>query len=134
MAEASMMETLARVKAGKTVLCPLCGHEMQHNGAAWFCRSGEGRDPGPCDLSQAFDAYCDPNEGRWSDDWQRTALAAVVLPGPKVVVELRVVRGFGGRDNLRVSGTCGVNDAEVPSLITRHGWTWQEWMPEEVKA
>ena len=37
MAEVSMAQAKARIGAGESISCPLCGQEMEFNGCAWFC-------------------------------------------------------------------------------------------------
>jgi hypothetical protein len=130
MATVSAMETKARVERGEAVLCPPCGSEMAFNGAAWFCRAGEHRrdgSNGPCSLEEMESRFVNPDEGRWIDDWECAVLAGVVLPGPRIAVTLRTVRGGNGLTNLSVSAEFGIEKEEVPSLIQQYGWTWAEW-------
>jgi len=136
MAQVELDSRRARIKRGETVICPLCGQEMEYNGAAWFCRSyrddrGEHR---ACIVNDTriWRAFCNPDEGRWADDWQRgTVLAAILGDDGRPVVVLDVVRGRNGYDALRVTEWGYDHQLDVAAIVRDGQWVWQDWVPDE---
>jgi hypothetical protein len=115
----------ARIESGKSVACPLCGHEMEFNGCAWFCYAEE------CSTTRQtiFDEYRKQHSypGAY-EDFQSVMLAAIVEDN-KILVEFRTVRGGGGRTNFKVQEGEGVDRASVANLIKNGEWLWLEWIP-----
>ena len=137
MAAVAMEEEKDRVEKGEGVACPSCGREMEFNGCAWFCRFD-------CIDEEAIltSAYEALERGLWIGwgfkdiyDWDASIqglVFAMVMKEGKPVVSFECVRGGRGRNAIRIA-TAGDNDnrADVPYLIKKYGWTWQDWFPSE---
>lgn len=136
-AEVSLAAREARAKKGELCLCPLCGREMDNNGAAWFCRNG--REDHEAWLgsraSEAFAAwergepvfwadFLHPEwEREWRPDLQGVVLAVCRAPSGRII-EFGTVRGGYGRTNFRVEDFLDTDPGWTPSP---EDWKWAEW-------
>ena len=141
MSELAMMEKASTLENLKAPACPLCGEPMEDDGAGWFCYSGpDGKCPRMRALEDAMYQYASDEyirDGMDIDPFQGQTFAAIVEPGPRprLLARFGSVRGGGGGTNLRI-WTWGddTRDEDVPALIQEYGWTWMEWVPDELKA
>ncbi len=136
-AEIQMAETARRISAGEVLQCPLCGGPMENDGAGWFCYNQKPANVCP-ELEALIDAFYEnaPPEIKADggvEPHQGQIIAAIVEPGnpPRLLAELRTVRGPGGKTNLRAGRSLDawneVDDADLPELVQRYDWTWMEW-------
>ena len=120
------------------VACPLCGGLMSFNGVRWFCYSDP--ETSKCPQMRALeDAMYKlaPQEyrlkGNYNNIFQGQLFAAVVVDG-RPIIEFGSIRGGQGRTNLFVGRLGDTPREEVPDLIQKYGWTWYDWIPDELKA
>jgi hypothetical protein len=132
LAQEEMQARQAELNAEGTVVCPLCGEALEHNGVAWFCYSDPDTEKCPQlpALESAFRSRATEEErrrGHHIDAFQGQLVGAVVAQG-KIAVKLETTRGGGGLTNLRVSAGDGVQEGDVPALA-RGQWVFMGWTP-----
>ncbi len=129
LATVAAREQADRLAAGAAVACPVCGVEMEATMGRFYCWSG---DDEPCidtdeyaDVHHAFYDAC----GRLDTRYGNPVILAAVIANGEPLVELRIMVGGYYESNLRIK-SIGVATV-VPALIRRHGWTWQDWVPDK---
>ena len=112
---------------------------MHFNGSSWFCYSDP--ETGKCSrmgaLEEAMYEFA-PQEyllkGNYNNAFQGQTFAAVVVNG-NLVAEFGSARGGRGLTNLFIGRLDEKTPRkEIPGLIREHGWTWYEWVPDELKS
>ena len=138
MAQVKIAEEKERLSKGEGVECPLCGREMEGSGVGWFCYGGPPH-RGQCEmllpLLEAFHElpWDDRPVGHPCNDFQGQTLAAIVdRNGPRILAELTTTRGHGGKTNLRIFESEGVEPSEIPELVRGLGWTFMDWVHEAI--
>lgn len=145
MASVDLARKQERLEAGEALLCPICGTEMEAEGGSYFCYAW--KDPKshretihPCVTSthsHVKEAYLATHDDWGAEDaWQHQVLAAVVDASgdtPKILAELRTVRGPNAKTNMRASVEydSGYSEDYLPELVRKYGWTFMDWVPLE---
>jgi hypothetical protein len=141
MAQAAMIQTQDKLRRGEALRCPICGNVMDVS-VSYFCYGDMKRDEygqlHPCvetTHTKVREAFFAQFQGFGAgEEWQKTTIAAIVdlsnPSNPKILAELRTVRGPQGKTNMSCTAKNGVQTEDIPNLVKQFGWTFQDWYPD----
>jgi hypothetical protein len=127
MAEVKMAEARDRIERGDSIVCPVCGAEMEFNGCVWLCYE----DNMPDDLRIAAEAAGFNPAAYYPHDGGIDVLA-VVWDGENVRAILRPARDKGHFGGWLFEAADPDEKGDVPALVREYGLLWAEWAPDRL--